>query len=107
MLLTRAGLKWSMKALHCGIVTIMTDGCFQRTFYTFYPFQFFFIVQILYAKYCPRLGVYKLPLGFVGHRLSGEPPQHGHCSITLVLDNKRVYIAVFQRGGGEGKPKEE
>lgn len=69
--------------------------------------NFFFIVQILYAKYCARLGVYKLPLGFVGHRLSGEPPQHGHCSITLVLDNKRVYIAVFQRGGGEGKPKEE
>lgn len=62
VLLTRAELKWSIKALNCGMVTIMTDGCFQRIFYTFYPSQFFFIVQILYAKYCARLGVYKLPL---------------------------------------------
>lgn len=83
----------------------MTDGCFQRIFYTFYPFQFFFIVQILYAKYCARLGVYKLPLGFVGHRLSGEPTQHCHCSITQVLDNKQVYIALFQRGEGRASPR--
>lgn len=79
---------------------------FSKDFLYFLSFPIFFIVQILYAKYCARLGVYKLPLGFVGHRLSGEPTQHCHCSITLVLDNKQVYIAVFQRGGGEGKPKE-
>lgn len=28
ILLTRAELKWSIKALSCGIVTIMTDACF-------------------------------------------------------------------------------
>lgn len=104
-------MKWGMKALNCGIVTVMTDGCFQRISYTFYPFQFFYYADIICKVLCKVRGLQASfqeqtvnILGFVGHTLSGEPTQLCLCSSTLVLDNKWVYIAVFQRGEGRASP---